>query len=104
MVNFLTTATPTKGPLAERLSNYFANVPEASREQFLVDALQKEIGRREQQFNGGRPWPAPKTRRFRPAPPPTLPSEVVHDWLCQRLEVMDQTRRRRRGRRSWWLW
>jgi hypothetical protein len=102
MLNFLAVTVPSKTRLTERLHNYFANVPEASREQFLLEALQKEMDRREQQSNGGQPWPAPRPRSFQPTPPPTLPSEAVHGWLCQRLQMLEETRPRRRNR--WFHW
>jgi hypothetical protein len=104
MHNLVAVAAPVKGRLDERLKNYFAHVPEASREQFLLEALQNEMDRREQQLNGGQPWPAARTRSFRPAPPPTLPSEAVHDWLCARLQMLEQTRPRSRSRLSRWFW
>jgi hypothetical protein len=104
MLNLFGVSARSKARLTERLTNYFAHVPEASREQFLVEALQKEMDRREQQFNDSQPWPLPRTRSFRPTPPPTLPSEAVPGWLCQRLEMLEQTRPRPGNRRRRWFW
>lgn len=88
-----------KQQLAERLGNYFAQVPGASPEEFLLEAVQKEIAFRENTLNGGQPWrapadgPVPPTSAFRPPPPQTLPPEAVHGWLCRRLAALPRQRR-----------
>jgi hypothetical protein len=96
-----------KQQLAERLGNYFAQVPGASPEEFLLEAVRKEIAYREHTLNGGQPWGAPaagptyRTSAFQPPPPQTLPSEAIHGWLCRRLARLP---RRRRASRLGWFW
>ena len=104
MHHFLTVTAPVKARLDERLKNYFAHVPEASREQFLLEALQREIDRREQEFHGGRPWPSCANPTYRPTPAITLPSEAVHGWLCQRLQMLKPRRQGFRSRLRRWFW
>lgn len=97
-----------KQQLVERLGNYFAQVPGASPEEFLLEAVRKEIAFREHTLNGGRPWEAPsdrstdRTSAFQPPPAQTLPAEAIHGWLCRRLARLP--RRRHRSSRSGWFW
>ncbi len=97
-----------KHQLAERLGNYFSQVPGASPEEFLLEAVRKEIALRENTLNGGHPWRAPTggpthpTSAFRPPPQQTLPSEAIHGWLCRRLARLP--RQRRRSSRACWFW
>lgn len=100
-----------KQQLAERLGNYFAQVPGASPEEFLLEAVRKEMVFRENTLNGGRPWGTPthagaayRSAAFQPPPAETLPPEAIHGWLCQRLAQLPRPRRSRRSRRPVWFW
>jgi hypothetical protein len=97
-----------RATLAERLTNYFANVAGVSPHQFLLEAVEKEIERREKDLNGGKPWPraaeagpTPRFAAYHPAPPETLPAEAVPNWLCERLRWLHRRQRARRGRWPW---
>jgi hypothetical protein len=99
-----------KHQLAERLGSYFAQVPGASPEEFLLEAVRKEIAFRENTLNGGRPWHAPAggptqhASAFRPLPQQTLPPEAIHGWLCRRLARLPRRRRSRRSSGARWFW
>src|ERR1700736_6923122 len=77
---------PPTHPLVERLRNFFYRVPGVSPQQFLLEALRRELDRREQTLDGNRPWPPPRRLPFgwqspyRPEPAATLPPALVHEW------------------------
>ncbi len=88
--------SPSAGQLARRLRDYFNRHPEASREQFLLHALQQEIDSREPGSRRG------TVRRYRVRPlwwdddrRPLTPEDIrIHAWLNRRLARLP---RRRRG-------
>jgi hypothetical protein len=92
--------------LAERVQNYLRSVPGASPEQFLLEAVRKEIDHRERKLNRGKPWRSspsqdPADSQFRPHPQDTLPTEAIHHWLCHRLLILYRQQQYRRARRGW---
>ncbi len=73
-------ALPPGGRLAGRVRRYFARHPDVSPQEFLWDAVIRELRRREGPGEGPRP-----------AGRPPLTEEDVrfHVWLNQRLEALD---------------
>jgi hypothetical protein len=54
--------------LAERVRNYIYWTPGASLNQFIIEAVQKELERLEKELNKGKPWP-PRSGRLQPGRP-----------------------------------
>ncbi len=70
-------------PMAERVRRYFVRHPDVAPEEFLRDAVGRELARRE--GSGASP---------RPAHRPTLTEEDIriHTWLNERLAVLHRER------------
>jgi hypothetical protein len=85
----MTTTTTTFRPvnrLAARVGRYFDRHPEVNREQFLVDAVRKEIDRREQREGG--------TGLAHPDRSELSAEDIrIHTWLTERLEAVSRERR-----------
>jgi hypothetical protein len=92
-------SVPPAKRLAERVRHYFDRHPEVSREEFLLDAVRRELNSREHEEAGTGPWPG------RPGGPGTSPwtgrrprrsaeDARIHAWLNVRLAAL---RRERRG-------
>ena len=65
------TAKPRTAALADRLHRYFDQHPSASREDFLIGALEHEIDARQ---------------------PPTIDDVRIHAWLVKRQAVLNRER------------
>jgi hypothetical protein len=83
--------------LASRVRQYFDLHPEVSREEFLLEALQREIQFREQTEMGTRVGPGRRfgggaARRF-PARPALSAEDIrIHTWLTERLALLHYER------------
>jgi hypothetical protein len=90
---------PSDG-LADRIRQYFDRHPEVSREEFLLDALDREIDQREQGEADGAGRPSTdglSADRGEALWPRWSEADVRgHAWLNQRMAVL------RRERRGWW--
>ena len=97
--------TPPINRLAERVRHYFDRHPEASREEFLLGALRKEIYFREQREIeneagparwDGRPTSTPLGRgmetTLRRRRLPSAEEIRLHGWLAERLAVLHHER------------
>ena len=83
--------------LAERVRHYFNHHPEVSREQFLLEAVQREIYFREQQETGNGAGPERRTgggvsRRFSARPALSAEDIRIHAWLTERLAMLHYER------------
>lgn len=87
--------------LARRLQNYFARHPEASREEFLEDAVGKEIDLRDQLDQRIDPWFARQQPRlwevqggpwFTDRPALTEEDVRLHAWIDERLVELHRER------------
>jgi hypothetical protein len=83
--------------LTDRVRNYFDRHPEVSRDEFLLDALSREMDCREQRerWNGagfaGRQ--DKKGTRWSTARPRPSPEEIhLHAWLSERLAILHHER------------
>ena len=74
---------PPAGRLAERVQNYFARHPEVSREEFLLDAVKRELTLRDSSLTN----PAPAER-----PPLTEEDIRIHARLNERLAALHYER------------
>ena len=96
---------PSAGPkhvlpgnrLATRIRHYFDQHPELVRETFLLDAARREIDFREQRetVNGAGPaWrDGKRTNRWSTARTPLSAEDIrLHNWLTERLAVLDYER------------
>jgi hypothetical protein len=75
--------TPPVNRLAQRLLRYLDQHPEVSREEFLHEAVRREIDRREGQG---------ATRRPTTRTPLTAEDIRIHAWLSDRLEMLHYER------------
>jgi hypothetical protein len=87
---------PPVSRLAERVRHYFAQHPEVSREEFLRDAIAREIVVREREDDGNGPLPArPEGQRTGPRSgyrPPLIEKDRIHRWLNERLAAVHRER------------
>jgi predicted ATPase len=88
---------PPVNRLAERVRHYFDQHPEVSREEFLVEAVRREIYFREQNGIGAGTGPARRESRdtnSRTTDRSPLNAEDirVHAWLMERLAVLHHER------------
>jgi hypothetical protein len=70
-------------PLSDRVRRYFVRHPDIVPEDFLVDALERELTRREAM--GTSPWPAERL-------PLTEEDILLHAWLHERLLALHRER------------
>lgn len=89
--------TPPVNPLADRLRRYFDEHPEVSREDFLRDAVRREIHAREQRETDYRAWSTRRadreSNRWSTARPrPSAEDIRIHAWLSERLAVLHHKR------------
>jgi hypothetical protein len=94
--------------LVERLRRYFASVPGASPEEFLLEAVAREIDHRERTLNNGQPCRASaesahssSQSTFRPSPKATLATDDIHPWLCEQLAKLHYQRQYHQAE---WCW
>ena len=88
---------PPINRLAERVRQYFDQHPEVSREEFLLDAVRKEIRTREQRETGNGASPArrerQRTNRWSTARPSLTAEDIrIHAWLTERLAALHHER------------
>jgi hypothetical protein len=88
---------PPVDRLAERVRHYLDQHPEVSREEFLLEAVQREIHFREQKETRHRPEPERQERRgtgLGSSARPRLSAEDIriHAWLIERLAVLHHER------------
>jgi hypothetical protein len=88
---------PPVNRLVERVRRYFAQHPEVSREEFLRDAVEREIVVREREDDGNGPLRArPEGPRTDPRsgyrPPLTEEDIRIHRWLNERLAAVHRER------------
>jgi hypothetical protein len=86
--------------LAERVHQYFDRHPEASRKEFLLDAVRREIHFREQRDTGHGAGLARRgsqgASRWSTARPQLSAEDIrIHVWLIERLAVLHDERHRR---------
>jgi hypothetical protein len=83
--------------LAERVRHYFDQHPEVYREEFLLEAVRREIHFREQRATGNGAGPVrrqgQRTNRWSTARPPLSAEDIrIHAWLTERLAVLHYER------------
>jgi hypothetical protein len=88
---------PPVNRLAERVRHYFDRHPEASQEEFLLDAVGREIVVREREDDGnGHLHTRPEGQRTGPRsgyrPPLTEEDIRIHAWLNERLAALHRER------------
>jgi len=88
---------PPSNRLAERVRHYFDQHPEVSREEFLLDAVRREIHAREPRETGNGARPARRegqgTNRWSTARPPLSAEDIrIHAWLNERLAMLHHER------------
>jgi hypothetical protein len=84
---------PPVNRLAERVRHYFDQHPEISREEFLLEALRREIHFCEQKETGNGAGLGSReghgiSRRSTLPPPPSAEDIRMHAWLAERLAVL----------------
>jgi hypothetical protein len=92
-----TSLRPPGSRLAERVRHYFDRHPEVSREEFLREAVQREIYLREQTDTEAGTGPRGRTdgeaaHRFRARPALTAEDIRIHAWLTERLAMLHYER------------
>jgi len=88
---------PSPSRLSGRVRHYFDEHPEASREEFLLEALRREIHFRRQRQLGkeaGRVrWEGARTSSSSAARPPLSAEDIcIHAWLAERLALLHYER------------
>jgi len=85
---------PGADRLTERVRYYFDQHPEVSRDEFLLEALRREIYFRERQEAGRLVgWQDHRSSRWSTARPrPTDEDVRMHAWLAERLAVLHHER------------
>jgi hypothetical protein len=87
---------PPSNRLAQRVQSYFARHPEASQEDFLQDAVGKEIDFRDQLDQRVGPWfghrQALGTNDWFAPPAPTAEDIRMHAWIDERLAQLHRER------------
>jgi hypothetical protein len=83
--------------LDERIRRYFDQHPEVSREEFLLDAVRREIHVREQWDTDHRAGPVrrghPGANHWSTARPAITAEDIrIHTWLNERLAVLHHER------------
>jgi hypothetical protein len=83
--------------LAQRVRRYFDQHPEVSREDFLIEAIRREIRFRERNNPSKEPGPVHRGsqqfyRSFKFRPRITAEDIRVHSWLNERLAMLDYER------------
>jgi hypothetical protein len=91
------TPVPPGNGLAERVRQYFDLHPDVSQEEFLLEAVQREIYFREQQETGNGAGPERRTgggvsRRFSARPALSAEDIRIHAWLTERLAMLHYER------------
>jgi hypothetical protein len=88
---------PPINRLVERVRHYFDRHPEVSRDEFLLEAIRREIYSREQKQTGngaglGR-QESQGTSRWSIARPPLTAEDIrIHAWLNERLAMLHHKR------------
>ncbi len=88
---------PPVNRLAERVRHYFDQHPEVSRQEFLLEAVLREIHFREQRATGNRAGTMRRdgegTSRWSTARPPLSAEDIrIHALLIERLAVLNYER------------
>ena len=88
---------PPVKALAARVPHYFDRPPRVSREEFLLETLQREIHFRAHKEPGrgaalARPQAQPPSRRCTARPPLSAEDIRIHAWLTERLAMLHYER------------
>jgi len=88
---------PPVNRLAERVRHFFDQHPEVAREEFLLEAVRREIHFREQRETGNGAGTVRRggegTSRWSIARPPLSAEDIrIHAWLIERMAVVDYER------------
>jgi hypothetical protein len=90
-------SVPPVNRLSERVRHYFDQHPEVSRQEFLLEAVRREIHFREQRETGNGAGPVRRqdkgTSRWSTARPRLSAEDIrLHAWLTERLAVLHHER------------